>query len=282
MKILMAGCGDLGKRTALMLAPEHTCFGLNRRPSQLPSPIVSISADVTNVLDMKRVLEEPFDVIIVTVTPSAFCQSAYRESYVAAAEALKSAVSLANHPPKLLIWTSSTRVYGDHGGAWGNEDSCPFDQDFAGKSLLEAELLISQLSCRYVVVRFSGIYGPGRKSFLNKMRSGDVRIQFPEKWTNRIHSDDCAAVFSHLIKRYFGGESLDPLYIASDCEPVTQKVVYEWLAKELGVDFQRPQGSVAKEYKISRRCNNDRLLKSGFCFNYPTFRDGYRALIRET
>ena len=282
MKILMAGCGDLGKRTALMLAKEHTCFGLKRRPSQFPSPIMPISADLTNLLDMKRVLEEPFDAIVVTVTPSAFCESAYRGSYIAVAKALKSAVSMASYPPKLIIWASSTRVYGDHGGAWVDEDSSLYYQDFAGKLLVEAELLISELSCRYVVVRFSGIYGLGRQSLLNKMRSGRVQPQFPEKWTNRIHSEDCAAVFTHLIGRYFDGESLDPLYIASDCEPVTQKVVYKWMAKALDVKFPMPQESAPSEYKISRRCNNKRLLESGFRFKYPTFRDGYSALMKET
>ena len=132
-----------------------------------------------------------------------------------------------------------------------------------------------------MVVRFSGIYGPGRRSLLNQVLSGSGRVQFPEKWTNRIHSEDCAAVFLHLIKRYFGGKYLDPLYVASDCEPVTQKVVYEWLAKELDINFQKFQEGSAIKYKIARRCNNRRLLESGFCFKYPTFREGYRALIKE-
>ena len=281
MRILIAGCGDLGKRTALLLGPEHTCFGLNRRPSQLPSTIVPISADVTNLSDMNRVLEEYFDAIVVTVTPGAFCESAYKESYVAAAKTLKSAVSLASHPPKLVIWTSSTRVYGDHGGAWVDEDSCFSDQDFAGKLLFEAEIIISELSCKHVVVRFSGIYGPGRRGLLNQILSGSGRVQFPEKWTNRIHSEDCAAVFLHLIGKYFGGEYLYPLYIASDSEPVTQKVFYEFFEKELDINFQTLQEGSAIKYKIARRCNNRRLLESGFCFKYPTFREGYRALIKE-
>jgi nucleoside-diphosphate-sugar epimerase len=226
---------------------------------------------------MERVLAGGYDVVIATITPGTFSEAGYRASYLAAAEALHSAVVAVESPPKLIIWASSTSVYGDHLGDWVDESATPSAKSFSGRILRQAEQVIAQLPCQSVIVRFSGIYGPGRTRLVEQVASGIGRPVAPTQWSNRIHSDDCAAVFVHLINLHSSGASLHNLYLASDCEPVTQNDLRRWLAARMGVSLQERAVAPAP----SRRCSNSRLLDSGFSFIYPSFREGYSALLSD-
>jgi len=68
---------------------------------------------------------------------------------------------------------------------------------------------------------------------------------------------------------------LQPLYLASDSEPVTQHQLRQWLAAQLKVELQEER----VEQTAIRRCSNQRLLDSGYQFIYPSYRVGYQALI---
>jgi hypothetical protein len=70
--------------------------------------------------------------------------------------------------------------------------------------------------------------------------------------------------------------------IGVDCEPTDQRSVLEWLAGALGAPPPRlaPAGEGGKRApRSNKRCRNDRLLATGYAFRYPTFREGYRAVI---
>ena len=82
MKILLAGCGDIGCRTGLQLAPQHDCFGLKRNPQKLPDSIKPIAGSLTDLNRLQDVLAEGFDVLVVTLTPGTFTPEAYQKSYV--------------------------------------------------------------------------------------------------------------------------------------------------------------------------------------------------------
>jgi nucleoside-diphosphate-sugar epimerase len=124
-------------------------------------------------------------------------------------------------------------------------------------------------------VRFSGIYGPGRSRLLSQVQAGKGRPKLPEQWSNRIHADDCGAVLAHLIELLESNKPIEPIYLASDCEPVTQYDIRQWLAQKLDVSL------IAEAVKLGsiRRCSNRLLLDTGFKFNYPSYKEGYDALI---
>ena len=275
MKILLAGCGDIGSRTGLQLASQFDCSGLKRNPHSIPQPISPLAGSVTDPNRLQEVLAEDFDVLVVTLTPGEFTEQAYRKSYVDGAATLVKAIQRSEHKPKLVIWVSSTSVYGDNQGAWVDEQSPTAAKSFSGKLLLEAEELIATLPCTNVIVRFSGIYGPGRTRMLGQVLAGKGRPAQPEQWSNRIHSDDCAGVLVHLVRRFEKGEKLDSLYVATDSAPVTQHDLRCWLAKELNVELR----DELVEQKAIRRCSNQRLLETGYQFKYPTYKEGYTALI---
>lgn len=277
MKVLFIGCGDIAQRTAKGLSKKYDCFGLRRNPEKLATEITPITADASNFQQLLSVASGGFDIWVATLTPAEFTRQAYQQSYLAVAQAMAQAVNALHQAPKLIIWVSSTSVYGDNKGDWVDETTKPNPVTFSGEILLQAEQIIQNLPCSSTVVRFSGIYGPGRSRLLDQVRAGKGRPKLPEHWTNRIHADDCAGVLAHLIGRSESGNLIEPIYLASDCQPVTQHDVRQWLAKQLSVDLVEETVAIGPV----RRCSNRLLLESGFSFNYPSFREGYTALIED-
>ena len=142
--------------------------------------------------------------------------------------------------------------------------------------MLEPEQIIQKLPLSTVVVRFSGIYGPGRNRLISQVRQGVIAPEFPVQWTNRIHSEDCAGVLAHLLGRFSQGLPLDDLYLGSDNAPVSAHVMQYWLWEQLGI-------TVRAESKAQREGGRVdcfwRLVDSGYRFRYPTYREGYGALL---
>ena len=277
MKILFIGCGDIAQRTAALLGGSHQCTGIKRNPQHLPKSIVPIAADVTNAEQLHSVAKQGFDIWIATLTPSEFSEQGYRDSYLAAANSILDVASRLEHAPQLVLWVSSTSVYGDFSGAWVDEGTTPVPEKFSGKILLQAEQAIQQVPCSNSVVRFSGIYGRGRSRLIDQVLAGKGRPQSPEQWSNRIHSDDCAGVLAYLVEQFIDGQSLDSIYLGSDSQPVTQHQLRNWLSEQLSVDLVEEQANAS----ASRRCSNQRLLAFGYSFKYPSYREGYLQLLAE-
>lgn len=275
MKILFIGCGDIAQRTAPLLCDQYQCFGLKRNPQALPSTITPVSGDVTNQSHLQTILAQGFDILVATLTPDEFTEQAYRNAYLEAAMSIKQSLYAVESRPQLIIWVSSTSVYGDAQGDWVDEDTATEPETFSGRILVAAEEIIQQLPCAKTVIRFSGIYGPGRSRMLSQVREGKGRPSKPELWSNRIHSEDCAGVIAHMVKLNEQKKILQPIYLASDSEPVTQHDIRVWLASQIGVDLKEEPAKSGP----TRRCSNRALLKSGYQFSYPTYREGYLSLL---
>jgi len=137
-----------------------------------------------------------------------------------------------------------------------------------------------------VVIRFGGIYGPGRTRLIDSVRAGTAtRPAGPPLYTNRIHRDDCARVLEHLLFL----PTPAPLYLAVDDDPAPLGEVLSWLATQIDVPepplaVSQPLkpggrgGDPAARARASKRCRHTRLRASGFQFRYPSYRDGYAAL----
>lgn len=302
LKILFAGCGDIGLRTITKLQevdsdPEWQALAMRRNLEKLPKNIDSVAGDVRDSDGFWKLLENKgIYALVVTLTPSDMSDEGYRDSYVMAAQSIKAAVEKCSQPPSLIIWVSSTGVYGQSEGGWVDELAEASPTSFRGKRLLEAESIIDSLSVASVVVRFSGIYGPGRNRLINQVKRGELAPELPITWTNRIHAEDCAGVIAHLLEKFSRGEFLEASYIATDNKPVPAHEMQSWLANEMGLEpSENSKGSELGSSKHnsldvnhpvkpragSRRCSNQRLLESGYKFLYPTYREGYRALLNE-
>ena len=275
MKVLFVGCGDIACRVPPKLPQTDQCFGVRRSYSEQIPGIDMLQGDIVNEQWLESVINQQFDVVIVTLTPDEFTEDAYRKAYLQGAQSLVKAINGSAHKPQLVIWVSSSSVYGHGSGDWVDENSPTEPTTFSGKILLQAEQEVQRASCKTVVVRFSGIYGPGRNRLLTAIRRGEVCAEQPPCWSNRIHSEDCAGVIAHLIKLYREKESLYPLYLASDCEPVLLHEVHHWLTTQLNVQVTTTKPAT----RANRRCSNQRLLNSGYRFIYPTYKEGYEAIL---
>jgi nucleoside-diphosphate-sugar epimerase len=276
-RILIAGCGDLGTAAgALLVADGHEVFGVRRRAGPIGEGIIAVSADMCEASSLQAL---PVDVetLIYTAAADGFSDDAYERAYVTG---LRNVLSiLDNNSLRRVIFVSSTSVYAQDDGGWVDEGSATVPTGFSGQRLLQAEAMVNALDRETSVVRFGGIYGPGRTRLIEQVRAGASCIDEPVQWTNRIHRDDCAAVMHHLALL----EAPAALYLGVDSEPAGQCAVLRWLAHEMAAP--EPLHAAARDASSPRRrgsnkrCSNRRLLDSGYPFIYPSFRDGYSSLL---
>lgn len=276
MKALLLGFGDLARRLAPRLCAQGWQVTGVRRSAATFAGVTMVRGNCRDGALLDRLLVGQ-DLVVVSLTPGAFTEQAYRETYVESAQAIADAVGRQVAAPRCLLWVSSTSVYGQNDGAWVDESSPAQPSGFSGRCLLAAEDSLRQASPTSTIVRFSGIYGPGRSRLIEQVQRGQCAASEPPQWTNRIHRDDCAAVLHHLASLAMSGTALAPCYIGSDCEPVPLHLVHQWLAQKLGVTVSpvAPDATM----RSNRRCSNKLLLASGYEFIYPTFREGYGGMI---
>lgn len=281
MTILLAGCGDLGTEAGLRFAAAgHRVVGWRRSPAKLPAAIEGVAADLRST-DLPVV---PADTIAVVVAVAADSptEAAYRAAYVDGLAHVLDALERDAVTPRRVLFVSSTAVYGDAGGGWVDESTTAAPGGFSGRVLLEAEdLLLSRLrgtGSVPVVLRLGGIYGPGRTRLIDQVRSGAAVIPDEPRYTNRIHRDDAAAAMVHLAST---AVDLAPVYVGVDDSPAELGEVLRFLAAEMG--FPEPLVGPAGEARGgNKRCSNALLRSSGLKLAYPTFREGYRAVLAGT
>jgi nucleoside-diphosphate-sugar epimerase len=187
---------------------------------------------------------------------------------------LLAALGTQGQRPRRVIFTSSTSVYGQSGGEWVDEDSPAEPAGFRGRRMLEGESIFFGGPFPGVVLRLGGIYGPGRTSYIDRVRSGAGECPAVTTYTNRIHRDDCAGALRHLMHL----PSPHPVYLGVDREPADSCDVLHWLAATLGKPAPR-RAHAAVPPRGNKRCRSDRLASSGYTFLYPTYREGFTALL---
>lgn len=276
-KLLIIGCGDLGQRLAQRVQQDfQRIVGVRRRIPANAGVIQYIAMDATSAADYEQLASLAPSVVVITMTPSAFTDEGYLRAYVSSCQQVCHYLGRQAVPPRLVIFVSSTRVYAQNQGETVDESSETAPRGFAGQRLLEAEQVVRSSGLPHCIVRFSGIYGPGRSRLLNQIRDG--KISRDNSMTNRIHADDCAAVLAHVIHQH----TVDSpnVYLASDSLPAPLSDVVEWLAAEMKVPL--PASPEAAANLSGKTCSNKLLLKSGFVFQYPDYQQGYRQVLADS
>jgi nucleoside-diphosphate-sugar epimerase len=277
--ILIAGCGYVGTALGSLLAAEgHAVWGLRRHPATLPAGIRPLEADLTSP-DTLRTLPPALDYIFYTAAPDTHDDAAYQAVYVEGLRNLLNALTLQQAHPRRIFLTSSTGVYGESSGNWVDEASPAQPAEFGGIRLLEGERLLLDGPFPATVLRLGGLYGPGRASLIEQVRHGQIAWDNESTvYFNRIHRDDAAGALRHLMAL----PAPHPIYVGVDHEPTTLAVLLDWLAEALGVPPTRPSESSktrTARHPANKRCRNATLVASGYVFHYPTFREGYAALL---
>jgi nucleoside-diphosphate-sugar epimerase len=279
--ILIAGCGYVGTALGVRLAGAgHAVWGMRRSADGLPPGIRHLEADLTAPETLQE-LPPALDVVFYTAAPNGADDAAYRAIYVDGVRHVLEALARQGQSPGRVLFTSSTAVYAQSAGEWVDETSPTEPRHFTGSRVLVGERLLLNGPFSATVLRFGGIYGPGRTSLIDRVRQGLATYRGgPPLYTNRIHRDDCAGALQHLMSLPMP----DSLYLAVDHEPADQCDVLRWLAAQTGAPPPYVDASPVSDTRRARtnkRCRNAKLLASGYVFAYPTFREGYAALLAE-
>lgn len=271
-KILIAGCGDVGSALGLMLVEDgHRVYALRRSVNALPSSFDAIAADLSDASSLRAL--PAVDHVYYTAAADGRDEAAYERAYVAGVRNLLQSLEDSRHPVRRVFFVSSTGVYGQDAGEWVDEQSATEPTRFTGRRLLDGEDACLAATVPATVVRFGGIYGPGRTRLIDRVKSGAVCVEDPPQFTNRIHRDDCAGVLRHLLSL----KAPQAVYAGVDCEPAAKCEVLDWLARRLGAPA--PKRRADPSAGRGKRVSNARLLESGYKFSYPTYREGYDQVI---
>lgn len=195
--------------------------------------------------------------------------------------------ALAEGRPDWMGYLSTTGVYGDHGGAWIDEDTPPGRLGARGQRRVDAEAAWADVAERHDLplhyFRLAGIYGPGRNQLSSVKNRTARRIDKPQQVFSRIHVDDIAQILLASIDRPRPGRA----YNLCDDEPAPPQDVVAFAASLLGlsppplVPFAEADLSpMARSfYAENKRLKNDRLKEElGVTLKYPDYRSGLRAL----
>jgi nucleoside-diphosphate-sugar epimerase len=221
----------------------------------------------------------------------------YRRSYI---DGMQSLVRWAEARERLgtLVYTSSTSVYPQGGGAWVDESASTAGSGELPRVLLEAENLLRERCFgprglphqgavqrlrsieRCFILRLAGIYGPGRNHLVDQVRSGTVAGR-GEHHLNLAHRDDIAAAIWAAWESpptVEGG-----VFNVADDGPASKQEIVCWLAEQLDVPTPTFTGAPADGRRAvtpDRIISNSRLKALlGWRPRYPTFREGYKNML---
>lgn len=190
---------------------------------------------------------------------------------------------------KWVGYLSTIGVYGNHDGAWVNEDTPLTPATKRGKLRVKAEAewqaLAADTGLPLHIFRLAGIYGPGRGPFA-KVRKGTARrIVKPNQLFSRIHVEDIATVLAASITQPNPG----CIYNVCDDNPAPPQDVIAYAAELLGLpmppteDFATAQMTdMARSFYAESKSVSNARIKSelGVALKYPTYQAGLQALLK--
>ncbi|MEZ6037314.1 MAG: SDR family NAD(P)-dependent oxidoreductase [Planctomycetota bacterium] len=275
-RVLIAGAGDTGVAAGLLLQGLGAeVFGARRDAAAVPPPLRPVAVDLL-VDDAVTALPSDVEALVWAIAPHTPDADAYRRAYTDGPARLAAALLARGDALQRVVLVASTSVYGHQHGELVDEATPPRPAGFAGEAILAGERALAALPVRSTSLRFAGIYGPGRTWLLERVRRGLAAPPTAPTFGNRIHRDDGAAAIAHVL-------SLDEpaaCYVVVDDDPADLREVYAWLAARLGVPLPPATDDAATTRRGgNKRCSNRLLRASGWRPRFPSFRDGYAAML---
>lgn len=274
-EVLLIGCGKLGKPLAITLQQLGFNVTVFRKSQQYLSSITTVVGNVLDEETFTKLPKKKFDVVFYILTPSEYTEKGYKNVFE------RGVVNLLRYfknrmKPGRIIFISSTRVYGQKNNEWVDESSETAPTSWAGQTLLKGENLFLTSNIDSTIVRFAGIYGPGRNRLIKKVKNKTVSEEKPVSYSNRIHSDDCVGFLTHLAKKVVDNKSVESIYIGVDDSPAPIHDVMMFIAKKLNIIIEKTE----KNNRPSKRCKNIALSQSGYKLKYPDYQSGYIQVLQ--
>jgi nucleoside-diphosphate-sugar epimerase len=183
--------------------------------------------------------------------------------------------------PERFIYVSSTSVYGQTQNEEVDEGAVTEPVEDSGRVVLEAEMLLRARQPSAIILRFAGIYGPGRLLSVAAIKFGAALARDPDKLLNLIHVEDGARAIIAADERGDPGAT----YNVSDGRPVTRRDFYTSLARFVQApppQFMPQSTLLPGNDRACRRIVNRKLLDElGVELRYPTYSAGLAACALE-
>lgn len=192
---LIVGCGYTGARIAQALADTHNVLGIVRSKASSETlqakgfRAVAVDFDSLSIDTWPLTRQDVDDsrLFYLTPPPAAGTSDARLDRFL---RCLKG-------KPSVLVYMSTTGVYGNQDGEWVDESTPVNPQTNRAQRRMSAEhmtrIWCTENGVRRVVLRVPGIYGPGRIPTARLQRR-EPFIRLSEAGvTNRIHVDDLVA-----------------------------------------------------------------------------------------
>ena len=186
-----------------------------------------------------------------------------------------------------MLYTSSTSVYPQGGGAVVEEIAAADGATANGKVIRESEILLEKVSAaacrRWFVLRLAGIYGPGRHHLLNQLREGVTELGGSGAHRlNLVHRDDIVSAVLACLTAPDGIGS--QVFNVADTAPAAREEVVRWLAGQLrrpmpvfdGVPGTRRGGEPMPD-RIIASGKIQRVL--GWRPQYADYKSGFGAIL---
>jgi nucleoside-diphosphate-sugar epimerase len=270
---LILGCGYLGRRVAALWRQQgRTVFAASRKATHLPADVTPIVCDILDPASL-RVLPQ-VDTVLYAVGFDRASGATMRAVYVDGLANVLDHLS----PPTRFIYVSSSSVYGQTDGGWVNESSPTEPGEDSGRIVLEAEGVLRAKLPEAMILRFAGIYGPGRLLRQKTIERGEPIVGDEWKWLNLIHVEDGARVILAAERNGQPGH----IYNVCDDHPVRRRWFYTTMAHLLGAYPPRfvdpPAGELPPPHEKGNRRINNRRMKEELRveLQYPDYEQGLR------
>ncbi len=269
---LIIGCGYLGQRVATAWREEGRmvyAFTRNRAEVLIQTGFTPVPGDVTDPSTLKNLPQ--VETVLYAVGLDRSGGKSMRTVYVTG---LANVLDALPSPAKFL-YVSSSSVYGQSNGEWVTEESPTEPAEESGKVVREAEQLLLKRIPTAVVLRFAGIYSPGRLLRESAVRAGEPLIGDADKWLNLIHVDDGVRAVLAAEAKAARGE----VFNIADGEPVSRRNYYSELARVLNAPPARFEPGPNVRGETHRRVLNEKAKQIfGFDPIYPNYRAGLMAI----
>jgi nucleoside-diphosphate-sugar epimerase len=287
--ILIVGCGDIGVRVArLEKQTGRKVFGLVRSEEGADrllghgiEPVMGTLDDLTSLSDLPSAGKlvyyfapptggGPFDSRM-----RSFCQ----------------AVGVGQMPAK-VVYMSTSGVYGDCGGEWVTEETPLNPQTSRAQRRVDAEATLQKWgqehSVPVVILRVTGIYGPGRLPLARIQQGHPVLREEESPPTNRIHADDLAIVCLKAAEKAADGD----IFNVSDGQPGTMTQYFNLVSELLDLptlpqvdmeEAKRVMNPMMLSYLTeTRRMDNRKMIDQlDITLKYPNLAAGLKNVVAQ-
>ena len=287
-RVLVVGCGDVGLRAARQLMPRAKLIALTsstqRRGELRAAGCTPLLGNLDQPASLRRLAGIAHRILHLAPPPADGMQGWHKDPRTLA---LTRVLAL-RHPPKVLVYGSTSGVYGDCEGACVTETRALSPQTPRAQRRQDAEASVRALGKRvgvpWVILRIPGIYAIDREGGtpVERLRRGTPVLEAADDvYTNHIQADDLARAC--VLALWRGGRQR--CINVNDDTDLKMGDYFDLAADLYGLPRPQrlPRSTAQAQLPLvllsfmseSRRLCNDRMKSElGLALRYPTVREG--------